>query len=224
MNEQPAGKSWLIPLGLFFGWALFAPLYVAMLNGIFFLLGTTPPPWLGTPLFLPAFLTSIAFAHAPIYYAAVILGVGTILAALKWGGAGRRLWVLLFLGLLAILFYPFIVPYQPAVAAADGVKAVTLTQPNWFDGAIKRAAMMAEIRPCTYTLHGWSTDNILYYESNCRGDRVERWAYTPGREKEPVAAFPIDMMREVVPTDEAMAWVYAPGVQPDSAELPTRDL
>ena len=155
-------RNWLNIGGLLLGWGIFIPLN--LLNGIFFLFDATPPPWLGLFLFLPGFIISIAFSIAPIYYAAMILGICLILAALKWGQARWPVRILLLVGLIAILLYPIVLPYQPAVAAAEGYEMFTPTQPGLLNGAVKRAAMISERPACTYNLSGWSDDNVLYYE------------------------------------------------------------
>ena len=218
-ENKKLAKRW----GLLFGWAIFIPFFLNLLNGIFFLFDAAPPPWVGLPLFLPGFLISIAFSYAPIYYAATILGIGLILTALKWGQARRVVRILLLVGLLAILLYPIILPYQPAVAAAEGYELFAPAQPGLLNGAVKRAAMISERRACTYNLSGWSEDDSLYYETECNG-KIAQWVYFPGEKAEQIADLPANLIQQVVPEPKAINWVYSSGVYPKEAELPTRTL
>ena len=217
-------QNWLNPLGLLMGWVLFMPLYLIHIFGLFSLFESDPPNWLGMLLYPPVLLTSAAFVHWPIYLAATILGMGTISAALKWGRSGRGVRLLLLLGLLAILLYAFVSPYQPAVVAAEGYEMKWLTQPGLFGSVAKRAARFTEMRPCSYELLGWSEDDVLYYEATCRAEDPALWAYTPGLEAKRVDAIPLTLNRDVVFTKEALDWVYAGAVRPENAEPMVREL
>ncbi len=217
-------QNWLSPLGLLLSWGLFVPFYLVYIFGLFSLFQIDPPRWLGILIFPPVMLTSTAFTHLPVYLTATLLGIGSITAALKWGRSNRVVRVLLFLGLLAILFYAFVTPYQPAVLAADEYEMDWLTQPGLLDGVAKRAASLNETRPCSYQLLGWSEEGVLYYEAICQANELTFWAYTPGQAAERVDAIPIILNRDVVSTSDAVDWVYASSVRPASAEPMAREL
>ncbi len=217
-------QNWLSPLGLLLSWGLFVPFYLVYIFGLFSLFQIDPPRWLGILIFPPVMLTSTAFTHLSIYLTATLLGIGSIAAALKWERSNRGVRVLLVLGLLAILFYAFVTPYQPAVFAADEYEMDWLTQPGLLDGVAKRAARFSETRPCSYQLLGWSEEGVLYYKAICQANEPAYWAYTPGQAAERVDAIPITLNRDVVSASDAMDWVYAGSVRPASAEPMAREL
>jgi hypothetical protein len=89
--------------------------------------------------------------------------------------------------------------------AADGYELFTPTKPGPFEGVGKLAAVIFEMRPCSYQLLGGSDDGVLYYEEACRANEPVFKAYIPGQEVELVNAAPISLNYNVVSHKEAMS-------------------
>ncbi len=132
--------------------------------------------------------------------------------------------LIVFLGIMLLVFFPIFIPYQPAVIAVDEYQLFTPTKPGLFEGMGKQMAVRFETRPCTYRLLGWSDDGALYYGATCQANEPVYWAYTPGQEAERVSDAPEMLNRNVVPQKEALDWVYANGVRPKEVEPWSRDL
>ncbi len=192
--------------------------------GFFFDLPHTPTwPWFWLSL---AYLLSALFLSDLGRYLLVSLsGIGLALAALLWARPGRTTRALLALTLLAILAFPWFYRYQPAVVAAPGHEMHVPTQTGLLDGVVKRAQVATEIRPCTYTLLGWSAEGVLYYQADCRGEKSQLWAYDPEQERLPrkVNEAPANLTQGV-PQVSAREQVRAPGVYPPAMEPYARDV
>ncbi len=218
-------KNKVIILGIVFGWVFFAPLFTHLIVTIFHHSDINFPWFMGTILiFMPAFYTFYAFSYLPIYYIFTIFGIGIILTALTWGKPSRIPKIILLMGFLSILLYPFAFSYKTAVIASDGFTLFTPTKPDMMTGLAKYAAVAAERRPCSYQLHGWSRDDVLYYESVCGGNAPEFWAYTVGENAELVKSVPENLIYEIFPNEEAEEWVYVPNFYPKNGERSYRSI
>ena len=121
---------------------------------------------------------------------------------------------MLIIMVLAILAFPWLHRYQPAVVAAPGYEMQVPTQPGLLGSVTKSAQAAAEIRPCEYTLLGWSIDGMLYYRETC-GWGVQIWAYDPVTDSRPrqVAEAPSNLVQEARGVWE-LDGIRVPGVPP----------
>ncbi len=212
-------RFWLIASTLVIGVVLFAPFYILM--AIRPLLPTSfrvVPAWFEFILLfqLPR---ALLFSNLVLYLSISLLGIGAGIAALIWTRPHWTVRALLVLALLAIIAFPCIYRYQPALVAASGYAMRVPTQPGLFDGVIKANQSAAEIRPCTYTLVGWSADTTLYYEAQCGSGPTQTWAIAPDREMNArlVTTAPNDLLAEPAPIS-VFDLVRAAGVSPATEE------
>jgi hypothetical protein len=174
--------------------------------------------------FIPIYLTAQLFTELERYLFASAIGIGLTLAALGWGRPGRIGRILLALTLAAILAFPWFFNYQPAVSAAPGLGMHVLTQPALLEGVVKRSQSSLEMRPCTYTLLGWSDDNTLYYQEQCGGAATLTLAFKPGRDTRPWVARvpgqrePLPELSAGSPETPVLELVRAPGTWPPYEE------
>lgn len=125
----------------------------------------------------------------------IAVGVMIGLAALRWGSGSRVLRSALAVGIAAMLVFPLLLPvlyapYAPYAQPADGYEMVWITQPdNAWMSAFKTAQRRHDAHGCTYSLHGWSSDAVLYYGSSCEAGV---WRYDPAANSEPqwISALP----------------------------------
>lgn len=220
-----AYKNKAVILGMVLSWIFFAPLFIYLTVTIFNHFNMEMPMLMGVFfVFMPAFYTFYAFSYLPIYYAFTILGFSVILIALIWGKPSRISKITLLIGFLSIVLYPFVFSYQTAVVAADGYTLFTPTEPNMMTGLAKSAAVVAERRPCFYELHGWSGDDVLYYESVCGNNASEFWAYTVGENVESVHSIPKNLIYEIFSNEEVLEWVCVPDFYPENGEKSYRSI
>jgi len=97
-------------------------------------------------------------------------------AALIWLAVReqRRSWrhgrlYLLLIALAAVLAFPFVMRYQPAVEAAPGVELRIVEKPGLLEGAVKQCQVGAEVRGCVYEPLGWVYEHTLVYRKWCGG-------------------------------------------------------
>ncbi len=175
-------RFWLTALSLLIGGILFVPFYVMLAIQPF--LPTTfrvVPAWYE---FLVLFhvLRALLFSNLTVYLAISLLGIGAGVVALLWVRPHWFVRLILVLSLLAIIAFPWVFRYRPALVAAPGYAMRVPTQPGLLDGVVKLNQSIVEIQPCEYTLLGWSADAILYYQVQCDSDPAQTWAIAPDRE------------------------------------------
>ena len=197
-------RRWLSGAALAFGGYLFlsVPLFTAVVTTLEFLkTDLTLTPWgflLAALWLLIVYPRMLLFSHLTTYLLASGFGIGLALVALIWGRPRWGTRVLLILMVLAILAFPWLQDYRPAVVAAPGYEMRWLTQPGRLESVVKSAQAAAEIRPCGYTLLGWSADGVLYYQETC-GRSIQIWRYDPEQADPPQAAdeVPTELFKDV---------------------------
>ena len=210
---------WLVAFALAIGGVVFAPFYVLMAIRPFLPTSFRVVPYWYQLIMLFQFLGALLFSHAATYLLISLLGIGAALMALLWARPHWIVRVLLILTLLAILAFPWVYRYQPALVAAPGYAMRVPTQPSFLDGVVKSNQAAAEIRPCTYTLLGWSADVTLYYQAQCDNNAGQTWAIAPNREANArlVTSAPTDLFAERAPAS-TFDLVRAAGVSPATEE------
>ncbi len=131
------------------------------------------------------FYHSVFFSQPGRYPLFATAGAALLLAALLLARPGRFASILLGITLLGVLAIPWVYSYQPAVSAAPGYQMLVPTQPDLLEGVTKRAQQFAEVRPCTYSLVGWTPEDTLHYREECKGVAPQMKAIAPGREEQP---------------------------------------
>ena len=160
------------------------------------LIHITPSPYdtlwsLLGPLYLLTDFLNPVFASPLRLFSLSAAGLALIAFALIRGRPGRLVRGSLAAAAAAIVAAPLLLPllygeYRPYAEAMPGYDMHWLTQPDsWFTSAFKSAQRAHEKYGCTYSLHGWSSDNVLYFQSDC-GPTV--WRYDPHTMDEPQLA------------------------------------
>lgn len=144
------------------------------------------------------FFHNLFFAQPGRYLLASAVGMALLMAVMLLGRPSRLMGLLPALTLAGVLVVPWVYGYQPAVSAAPGYRMLVPTQPGLLEGVTKRAQRFAELRPCDYSLLGWSADDTLYYREACRGVAPQVKAVAPAQEGSPrqVEAAPPDVSAE----------------------------
>ncbi len=232
LSRQPERpRRWLMAPALMVGGLIFVLPYTAATFGTVtrFILqsfGVTYgwPTALSVLPAIPIYLTALLFQDLERYGLTSAIGIGLTIGALVWARPGRIGCFLLALTLAAILAFPWFFNYQPAVVAAPGRTMHVLTQPGLLEGVAKRSQSIVEVRPCTYTLLGWSNDNALYYQEQCGGAAARTLAFKPGRDTRPWLARtpglgePLPELSADSPEASVLELVRAPGTWPPHEE------
>jgi len=141
------------------------------------------------PAFLYEWLLSDMTRYVTISLAALILTS----AALIWLAVRerRRIWrrghlYVLLIALAAVLAFPFVMRYQPAVEAASGVEMHMVERPGLLQGAVKGCQVGAEVSGCLYEPLGWADAQTLVYRKWCGGHYTEEGWY-PNSPGDPLA-------------------------------------
>ncbi|NPV08114.1 MAG: hypothetical protein HPY83_09145 [Anaerolineae bacterium] len=221
------GRLWVSILALAVTGLLFGQSYVLLpllslaqrldLHGL--LMGGALP-WLVGLLRLPQI---VFFGSLAGYLLASLVTVALLLAALVWGRPGPAGRVVLALGLLAVAAFPWLSRYRPALGPASGYRMQLATAPGLLEGVIKQTQVAREIRPCRYSLLGWSQEGVLYYQGTCAGKEPQVWAYDPvvaqGRA---IAIAPAALVQQppvVSPLEQVRASVYPRALEPSVRRL-----
>ncbi|MEA3397893.1 MAG: hypothetical protein U9R05_10565 [Chloroflexota bacterium] len=125
--------------------------------GVFFGMGAYP--------FLSASLLSDVTRYVLLSLAALLLTLVALiwLIARERGQVWRRKrFYLPVVALVAILAFPLLMRYRPAVQAAHGVELRVVEQPGLLAGTVKRCQTVAEIRECQYEPLGWAAQTLVY--------------------------------------------------------------
>ncbi len=195
-------RRWLAPTAIVVVFGLFGPFYLLGLLGLAWQHGIKIPPsgaptWASMALFTLDFYPNLLFADLGRYLAASAAGIVFSIAALTLRRPRPVTAILLVLGLVAILAFPWYYRYRPALTPAPGHTMLVATQAGLLDGVVKRAQLGAELLPCRYQLLGWSGAGELYYQSTCDADS-RLWAVAPDPEATPraVTEAPIGLVAE----------------------------
>lgn len=185
------------------------------------------PNWLmplSIALYLPfAFVAYILFGNLYAYIVTTIAGSIAAIAGLMWGRFNKLLRVWLLLIICAIVAFPLVYRYHPALVAAPGHRMELVTTPGFFGGIVKASRNLTEQTPCEYELLGWSTDNQLYYRAMCDGE-AQVWQYSPNRpgSHTQVSSSPTSLSASTISEDTVLEMVRAGGVKPEKYEPATR--
>ena len=170
-----------------------------------------------TPIFVAgALLAEIVFKSfgwfLAIYGLSLVLGLALLLRSAPNRSVrffASTVFAFLILSPLAVL--QIYGPFTLATQLRQGYEISWLTEPNnRLASAIKSAQNEYEITGCRYTLYGWSTDNRLYYGSNCTNDL---WQYDPAAgtpEPQRITSLP----QGFEPSTRITKWGKSTGPQP----------
>ncbi|HIE38548.1 MAG TPA: hypothetical protein EYH30_10565 [Anaerolineales bacterium] len=127
-------------------------------------------------LYVPAFAVQILLSDPTRYLALSLSGLVLTTAALVWPVARwrRRVWrsgwlYLLSAALLAVVAFPLVVRYRPAVRAAPGAELRLVEPPGFLESPVRACQAAAEIRGCQYEVLGWADARTLVYRKWCGG-------------------------------------------------------
>jgi hypothetical protein len=222
------GQKHLNRLATLVAGMVFAPFYLAALASLLVRTGVgyEALPAMSIPFYVPYFLASaIFFSSAAGYLLVSALTLALALGALIWGRSGNwgRLWMVVVL--LAVIAFPWLHRYRPALAAAPGYEMQVLTQPGPLEGIVRAAQITLEGRRCRYELLGWSPDDQLYYRASC-DSRTHLLRYDPGQPGTTslAAALPPNLVQARVTRGDVLEMVRAHGVWPRDAEPSVRSL
>jgi hypothetical protein len=137
----------------------------------------------------------------------------------------RRVTQAFCVGVIALIIaLPLAWRYRPALSAAQGQRAIVVTQPGPLAGVVKAAQVAADERPCTYELLGWQ-GQTLYYRATCAGESA-LMAFAPAAEAlpAPVEGLPLAWEHVTLSESAALDLVRARSVRPTRYEAMTRPL
>ena len=162
------------------------------------------------------------FSHPTLYLLVSALG---IIAALLMMWRDQWPWRLVGFALaLAVVAFPFVFGYRPALTAAPGYRMWHVTQPAWIESVTRMALNLTEQRTCEYAIEGWDNTDVLYYASTC-GAETRHWQFDPASgTSTQVDGITNTTPGTIVPRPELLTMVRAGGVSPQSAEPSTREL
>ncbi len=185
-------------------------------------LPTSPLP---TIFVLPSLLAVSTLGLAPAALC-LALAAGALAIIMSWR-FWRRWWMraLLVAGLAAIIAFPFLYRYQPAVIAAPGHELRLATAPHSFCQHLRRQShIFWEIRRCEYKIVGWDEEGTLFYDAACGHTPAQLWAYAPDSGSPPApVAHPPQPLSPATPFPGAVDFVRA-DVYPPAAEESVRAL
>lgn len=218
-------RVWVSITALIIGGLIFGPFYFfAIVQPLVPTTFRVVPPWLVTANLI-IFLDNLFFSQLVIYLLASLLSIILALLALVWGNAGWITRFPLVLVLISVVAFPWFYRYHPAVVGAPGYEIRVPTQPGLLDGVSKRAQEGAEIRPCDYTLLGWLTEGVLYYEAACGKDPSLIWSFAPDKsgDAQRMPSAPQGLIRKNS-QPSVLNWVRAEGVRSMNEEPNARQV
>ena len=180
------------------------------------LIDATPEPlrpawWIFGPFILLTDILNPVFFDRMWFFLFCICGLSMCVLFWDTGRGGWRLRAVsaAFLGLIIAAPFAVMFMYGPyslrSVSVAQKYELNWLTQPEGkFASAFKSAQREHDVLGCRYLLRGWSSDNRLYYGSDC-GNGL--WMYDPQSGKKPrrIQHLPVDSgsLTTVNPTDHS---------------------
>ena len=177
-------------------------------------------------LYVPfAFFAYILFGNLYAYILVTIVGITAAITGLIQGRQHRLLAVWLLALIFAIVAFPFVYRYRPALVAATGYRMQLVTDPGFWGGIVRASQNLIEQTPCEYELLGWSADGKLYYQATCDGE-TQIWQYSPARPGSctRVSGVPAKLSASTISKDAVLEMVRASDVRPEEYELATRRL
>ena len=195
--------------------------YVFVDNGESWLSGVVSV--ISIPIGIVAFGISVSFLGSVLGYAAsfFIFILSMLFSLIKEKHNRKTLGILSLLSVSALVFV--LLPYRPALAAADNYDMILLTEPSPILRGLKRVQAIGEYHPCTYDLLGWESET-LYYRSTCKHENQQVWQFNPATGPVPVGYAPQHLDTETLPRDSALEYLQAKYAFPPSAEHSIRDL
>jgi hypothetical protein len=193
MERHTVLERWFtVPAFLFALPFLIAMPLIALL-GLFAKLFPRAPLGLIVTLDMPLFFVLMLLSNVTRYLAISLVALLLTLVALIWliarerGQAWRRKrFYLLVVALMAILAFPLLMRYQPAVKAAPGVELRIVDRPDLLRGVVKSCQVATEVRGYQYEPLGWADARTLVYRRWCGGYYdVDGWR--PGSSGDPQA-------------------------------------
>jgi hypothetical protein len=192
MKQQTTLEHWLILPALLFTSPFLAAIPLMILLKLIAKLYPEAPLHLIVALYRPLFFILLLLSDPTHYLAITLAALLPALAALvglivrERGQAWRRKrFYLLILFLAAILIFPLLMRYQPAVKATPGIEMHVVEKPGFLAGAIKSCQAAAEIRGCQYEPLGWADAQTLVYRKWCGGHYTGA-TWQPGSPGEPL--------------------------------------
>ncbi len=176
--------------------ALTAPFAISILSlgGLAALAGLrsmsvdVPLPWIiffDGPHTLVALLFADPFRYVAFSLLALLLLLGwSMQSAIHLRGNVSRLpqFYLLVLGVVCVLGFAWLHPYEPAVRPARNAQLQMVEAPDWVMGVVRRNWVSAEIPGCAFEALGWADANTLVYRKWCGGffDPDNHYAWKEG--------------------------------------------
>lgn len=144
-------------------------------------------PWLFFGVEMYPFLSTSLLSDVTRYLILSLAALILTLSALTWLAAQerRQVWrrgrfCVLLAAFAAVLTFPFLMRYKPAVQAAPGVELRLVEQPGLIEGAVRSCRAAAEISGCQYEPLGWADAQTLVYRKWCGGHYDETGVWYPG--------------------------------------------
>lgn len=141
---------------------------------------TSPSLWWFFGLEVYPFLSMWLLSDMTRYVIVSLAALGLTSAALIWLAARERgqVWrrkrfYLLTVALAAVLVFPLLMRYRPAVRAMPGVELRMVEQPGLLEGAVRACQAGAEVPGCKYEPLGWADAQTLVYRKWCGGYYAE---------------------------------------------------
>lgn len=173
------------------------------------------------PYFLAPSMLALAILGAAPKAVCLLVVVGILSVVAPWPLVGHRwLRALLAAGLLAMIAFPFVYRYQPAVLAAPGHELILVTAPDTFCKQVRRQSdVWWEIRRCEYELVGWDENETLFYNEQCGELPVQLWADNPDNLSTPAPVeTPPETLYPIVSYPDAIDYVRADAYPPSAEE------
>ena len=165
---------------------------LALLKLLVTLFSGTPPEGVAL-LFIPIFFTAMLLSDMTRY---LVISLATLLLTLvalvrlvaREGGRvwQRKRFYLLAAAFVAVLAFPLLMHYQPAVKTIPSVELRIVDEPGLLVGAVKSCQTSAEVRGCQYEPLGWADAQTLVYRRWCGGHYTEE-GWQPGVPQPPQA-------------------------------------
>jgi hypothetical protein len=202
--------------------ALAAPFAISVLSlgglaavaGLRSLSVDVPLPWIvlfDGPHTLVALLFADPLRYLVFSLLALLLFLGWLIQlAIHSRGNVSRLpqFYLLVLGVVCVLGFAWLHPYEPAVRPAHNAQLQMVEAPDWVMGVARRNQVSAEIPGCAFEALGWADAHTLVYRKWCGGffDPNNHYAWKEGTPTPP-RAYRVDTKSDLPYTGDLTALV-----------------
>ena len=181
-------RVWLVllPITLIFA----SPCVIRLLNTYFSAAGGNNLPPLPGALLAIITVPFVLFMFMDLYLLSQVealllvgllaLGICLFIVLRKRGGRGAR--VLAGLTAVAIVALPVVfyrTPYFEYLEARGYAVYAIPSQQNFLDAAVDGVVSQFDGKACQYDLLGWTAENVLYYDRDCRFTGTTTWQYDP---------------------------------------------